>query len=287
MVGLPNAEICQFLQSYRGKPSEDESNYKEKIVQELQSFVSSVVRASICEPIADSSILYFRQSNNNYSAIGFQDLPHTLKTFFNKNVQLDAEHAEQLCFDTIFQNNNIWKKARKIRLTCSSVYLLYTFLKSHSDEEVWEDKILKFSDLDDKFKGNADTRHGLAMEPKSRKNYEDNLGVKISQLGFLVNSNIPFLGYSADGVVLGKNLIEIKSPQAGKEFSFEEAITKLKFINIDPGCCITLKTKHEFFMQIQLGMFLTGMKLCHFVIYFSKDDFNFIIPVDYDEELVT
>lgn len=160
-------------------------------------------------------------------------------------------------------------------------------MKNHSDEKIWEEKILKFSDIDDKFKGNDDTRHRLAMESKARENYEKNLNVKISQLGFIVNSKLPFLGYSSDGIVLNENLIEIKSPKAGKEFSFEEAVKKLKFINISSDGCITLEEKHKFFMQIQLGMFLTNMKMCHFMIYFSKDDFNLIIPVEYSEELVT
>lgn len=104
---MPNAEISQFLQSYRSEPSEDKENYKEKIVQELKSFVINVVQANISEPITDSSILYVRPDNNNCSAVRFQDLPEAVKTFYNKNVSLNVHDAEKLWFDTIFQNNNI------------------------------------------------------------------------------------------------------------------------------------------------------------------------------------
>ena len=80
-------------------------------------------------------------------------------------------------------------------------------------------------------------------------------------------------------------IIEIKSPKIGKTVTASAAIYKVNFLDCNQDR-VTLKKKHKFYCQVQLGMFVTGLQFCHFILHSSFDDICFIIEVSYDADIV-
>lgn len=46
----------------------------------------------------------------------------------------------------------------------------------------------------------------------------------------------------------------------------------------------TLKKKHQYYGQVQLGMAVLNLKQCDLVLYAPFDDTSFTICIEYDEE---
>ena len=91
------------------------------------------------------------------------------------------------------------------------------------------------------------------------------------KFGLIISTQNPWLGYSPDCVVFKEGkpdvLIEIKCPYAGKTKSVEEILINLKYIKLPER---TLKEKHEYFGQVQLGMALLNLK--------KKQILSFMLP---------
>ncbi|KAL4104380.1 hypothetical protein QTP88_019681 [Uroleucon formosanum] len=127
-------------------------------------------------------------------------------------------NVASVCFDSsIFKY--IWETQRKFRITGLRYYSLYTY--SENKNPNWQIKSNKYFSL------------------------------------YVSNKN-PWLGYSADGVVFefGKpiKLLEIKCPFLGKTAGIKEVLEKCKYISIVKGI-YTLKNRHPYYGQIQLGIF--------------------------------
>lgn len=56
------------------------------------------------------------------------------------------------------------------------------------------------------------------------------------------------------------------------------------FLEIRSDTGITLKKKHQYYAQVQLGMALLNLKWCDFIIYSSKSKTFLNIVVPFDEE---
>lgn len=73
---------------------------------------------------------------------------------------------------------------------------------------------------------------------------------------------------------------------SGKIKSGIEIIPTLKYLNKD----YTLKQKHSYYAQIQLGMALLNLDKCEFIVYFSKEQNYLQISVpfnpDFAKELI-
>lgn len=104
--------------------------------------------------------------------------------------------------------------------------------------------------------------------------------IKIHSLGLVIQPKVPWLGYSADGVnIADKCLIEVKCPASGKKQTCSEVIKHLSYIDKNT---FTLKRNHAYFSQIQLGMGLLRLNMCHFLIYCTFDDTNALLVIPFD-----
>ena len=91
-----------------------------------------------------------------------------------------------------------------------------------------------------------------------------------------MNHMAPWLEYSPDGILMNKCIVEIKSPKVGKTRTAADVAKELPSLtNINR--LMVLKEKHKFYCQIQLGMFLSNLKLCDFIIYCSFDSSIYIL----------
>lgn len=95
-------------------------------------------------------------------------------------------------------------------------------------------------------------RRGSELEPEARMAYEMATGLLAGESGLLLSDDGIF-GYSSDGLVGDKGLIEIKCPancqKIGTIWSSPESATD------------------EYIDQIQGGLWLTGREWCDFVMY--------------------
>ena len=97
-------------------------------------------------------------------------------------------------------------------------------------------------------------------EKKAKELYELKYN-KVTSLGLLIRPEIPWLGYSADGVVWPYYLIEIKYPIQGKNMAALAAVKTMKWFNLDcNGNIISFRDTHKYLNQIQLVMYLLNVK---------------------------
>ena len=117
------------------------------------------------------------------------------------------------------------------------------------------------------------------MEPKARQCYEDFYGEKVLEAGLVVCKEQPWLACSPDGLVIDPVtgdliLLEIKCPISCEDNRI--VVTYVEDGKLDP--------KHEYYMQVQLSMYLTKAKVCDFFI-FSMADFQ-RVTVHFDPDFL-
>lgn len=117
-------------------------------------------------------------------------------------------------------------------------------------------------------------KRGRILEDEVRKTVSAKLGKKIKKCGLMLSKNYPMIAGSPDGIC-EDSIIEIKCPMSAK--------TLKNYI-------VYGKPTPKFYVQMQLQMFLTGLKKG----YFCVADCNYtanksveIICVSYDEKYVS
>jgi hypothetical protein len=203
------------------------------------------------------------------------------REYYLENVQVSPEEARQICVATVEQNSLLWKKERKVRITASKCYSLHTYTANKSPD--WEKKV--DSVVNSRFRGTEDTKLGTASEPAARAAYTALTGNKVTQLGLVVNPHAPWLGCSPDGITCVNGepcLIEIKTLKAGKEKTSEEVTHSCKCIDVEGQ----LRKRNNYYGQVQLGMELLKINICHFVIYAPFDNSCTVIHVNRDKDFI-
>lgn len=267
MLGL-TASKCELLKVKLG--------YRSKAQEETNNELEMKVKRCFAEAILHKCI---HSSTNDELLNSITDIE---KQYYFKKVCINLDNAIQVCMKTQFQNNSLWQSERHIRITASNAYSLYTYWNNKTPD--WESKVNKH--LNSTFSGNADTKYGILMEDKAIQCYEYCTDFNVTKMGLLINPSIPWMGYSPDGIVKDKCIIEVKSSVIGKTVSALDAIDSIKCLEYDDEGNVVLKEKHKYFCQVQLGMFITGLLFCHFIVYSSFDDSVLIVEVPYNRELV-
>ncbi|XP_023217990.1 uncharacterized protein LOC111620309 [Centruroides sculpturatus] len=187
----------------------------------------------------------------------------------------------------IVQGDPIWNTERSFRISGSKCYSLYTFNSCNIED--WTKKIrsLYFNS----FAGNEATRYGLSHENVAREKYMKDTGTNVVEVGLVILPQLPWLAFSPDGIVFqhGKpsHLLEIKCPLLAVTSSFQDLITSKKknFLTGDNHNGYQLKKKNPYYGQIQLGLALLNMEMCHLYVY-SKHESALIIQVKKDNEFI-
>lgn len=174
-------------------------------------------------------------------------------------------------------------KKKKKRITGSICRELFTF--KESGMRTWEAKLERLY-CREHFKGNEATRYGTDNESLALEEYARTHNECVSKMGLVVIPAVPWLGYSPDGVCEQRGtsvLLEVKCPVEGQHSSIKDLVNakKLAFVVRD-GENYALRHAHKYYSQVQLGMLLLNMKVCHFIIY-SKVE-SLVVPVQRDTE---
>lgn len=120
-----------------------------------------------------------------------------IKNYYFSNISVNKKMAIDICNKTLNQIGVYWKKLRQCRITGSSAYSFFTYAKGKNND--WDSKIS--SVLFSKFTGNSATKYGLENENDALKVFEQNFDVSVITLGFIVNINYPWFGFSPDGFI--------------------------------------------------------------------------------------
>jgi hypothetical protein len=133
--------------------------------------------------------------------------------------------------------------------------------------------------------------------------------VKVFQVGLVVDQSRPWLAASPDGVIINtdgtpETLLEIKCPHLGKNavflnkyhcnifcfigrsMSVAEILEKKcpQYIKKQTNGDYILRKRHMYYAQVQMNLFILGLKTCSFMLYCSADKSFRIIKIGKDAE---
>lgn len=172
-----------------------------------------------------------------------------------------------------------------MRITASISYQLFTYARNRAAD--WDKKLQ--NTLLSTFKGNRYTYYGKTNEPIAMELFRKKIekGVLLKDLGLIINSSIPWMGFSPDGILCvdgEMSLLEIKCPDAGSKIDTDqdELLAKLSCLKKKADGKYGLKESHPYFGQMQTGMLLGNMKKAILIIYWKSKNDTVEINVDFD-----
>jgi len=125
------------------------------------------------------------------------------------------------------------------------------------------DRLLRFGQIDYSrnpdaaFGGNFYTKRGHLLEAKAIALYERIQQCSVRSVGFVTNSLYPQCGYSPDGL-LPEILIEVKCFNKSLHLKMWKATKPAEILALIP---------FKVLAQVHYGMFITGRKVAHLLIY--------------------
>ena len=109
---------------------------------------------------------------------------------------------------------------------------------------------------------------------------------RFEQCGFFINPLYPFFGASPDGMRYcachGCGCVEVKCPATKASLTIDESCQDPTFCLEKIGDEIKLKTTQQYYMQVQMQIFVTNADFCDFVVRTTKDMFVQRIEPDFD-----
>ena len=190
--------------------------------------------------------------------------------FLREKIIVSREEAIQLCQKTVSQSiSQIWREERKMRITAS---------RAHKIASAQTDATrIKYFHENKSLDGVEAVKYGILNEEPARIEFEQLAETKVFKCGLVVCLQFPFLAVSPDGLFLDIDgnlcLLEIKCP-----FSMKDSdMIDVPYVQDDQ-----LKRKHCYYTQVQLTMFVCGIKTTHFYLFAPKISRHII--VEYDEE---
>jgi len=96
----------------------------------------------------------------------------------------------------------------------------------------------------------------------------------LANVGMIVNPKLPWFSYSADGFVIvdGKLvLVEVKVLKIGRKFVGLEFLKRVPFLFLNENNEWEMRRNHEYYGQIQLGLFNFNLKKAKLLLYVHKN----------------
>lgn len=167
----------------------------------------------------------------------------------------------------------------------SKCYEFYTYSQNCHSDDAWDKKLSGI------FHSNFvsdDMIRGTELEPVALKIFADGQSGTLYRAGFIVNQYLPIFGYSPDGLLLqdgSLRLVEVKCPKP-RESEEEVIINCQRFLQRGKNGEVVLRQKCPYYGQVQLGMFITDTRKCHFLVHLKHEKRNIEIIIDYNSEFV-
>tara|TARA_R110000868_G_scaffold62328_4_gene188466 strand:+ start:14100 stop:14951 length:852 start_codon:yes stop_codon:yes gene_type:complete len=165
------------------------------------------------------------------------------------------------------QRSAEWFKARKGRITGSSVGAILGYSPFMTTDDVMRRMVREYHGEESEFKGNVATEWGIANEAGAIVEYEMETGHIVQPCGFFRVGD--WLGASPDGLVGEFGLVEVKCP-----FSMRKG----------EGVFKTALEQMHYFAQMQFQLHVTERRWCDFYQWSPKA--TYLEVVEYDKEFV-
>lgn len=205
-----------------------------------------------------------------------------VQQFYKQQVEADFEKCLYIAEVSSGQSKTEeWLAEKAVRVT-GSIYPMKTYV--HNKNPNWDNKYLELYHSSPK---SPDITHGNDYEDIARDAYVKETGARIAETGLLVRCEIPWLGFSPDGIELSDQrkplkLIEIKCPKVGKTMGGDQFVEMKAIQALDVNG--NMKVKHKYHGQIQLGLLLTGLEKCDFINYSSLKNNYLCTTVKFNEK---
>lgn len=191
-------------------------------------------------------------------------------------MQVNTTQAARLELETRQQSaSELWHSARKLRLTASSAKKVPSKASTNPDKFLAEH-------LYPSFRGNYATNYGKENEVVACNTLKEQ-GMSIIHRGLVVSVQEPWLSASPDGVIDSSVLLEIKCPVPNKLYStlLDRLTQNGSDVKLIDGVPQLQKTgARGYYMQVQLGMFCTGLRMAKLFIWSPNDTLSFSVPFD-------
>jgi len=174
------------------------------------------------------------------------------------------------------QNNKKWNHFRAGRITASRMHqVCHTSIAKPSQsliKRICYPASYQFS--------TAATNWGCQHEKEALEVYKNLMDkhhedLIISDCGFYISEDNPYIGASPDGLVsckcCGTGSIEVKCPFCKKHDFILDATDDKKFCLEQNGTSITLKSSHPYFYQVQTQTMVCKKQYCDFFLWTEKD----------------
>lgn len=189
------------------------------------------------------------------------------KESFLKKLHLSNKERTNLMKETVMQGESpVWMEERRKRLVTSFFGYICNKLPTTKC-----DKIIK-TILYNNLESNA-IKYG-------RRHVKDALceikkmNIQVEPCGLMVDSKLPFLAATADGLIGEDGILEIKCPASCNNLTPEEAILsrKVKFWNVDKktNSISDINKHHVYYFEIQGQLHISRRKYCLFVLWTPK-----------------
>lgn len=205
--------------------------------------------------------------------------------FYESKICVSPYESISICLETHDQSNPVWRRERRMRITASECYDLFTYYNNDDGSRDWIKKLSPI--LHPMEMRLPQLVYGKETESKALHSYRRrNIGKTVIRMGLVIPPQVPYLGCSPDAVALEeRTLIEIKCPVVGKYKPATEIAAELKWLENKNGE-FYLRKKHSYYGQIQLGMCLLKLEKAELVIYCEFNDDYLSICVPYDKDFI-
>ena len=154
------------------------------------------------------------------------------------------------------QRTQEWFEARKGRVTASMAGAILGLDPYRTADDVLRAMVREYHGAEPEFTGNIATRWGQTNEEVALMRYQNLTGNEVEKCGFY--SWMDWAGASPDGLIGDDGLIEIKCPFGIRN---KPAFAPFKSIS----------EQLHYYAQIQVQLYITCRKWCHFYQWIPKD----------------
>ncbi|XP_030840542.1 uncharacterized protein LOC105446123 [Strongylocentrotus purpuratus] len=200
------------------------------------------------------------------------------RKLFEGYVQLTETQAKSLAEKTVNQKSALWTSQRKLRITSSSAASVPK--RQETDPSKW----IK-NHLDPTFRGNAATIHGQQHEDIARKQFEEETGCHVDQVGLLVRPEDSWLGASLDGRIDEHSILEIKCPTMQrlskyKSLSglFASGTYDIRRRENGENYLRQTAAASGYYMQVQVAMYCAKATMCKFMVWTENEAVTVDVP---------
>lgn len=256
----PISRLSYILGTKPGEIAVELENNKKISVQAVRSTKKRSTRKNIKRAIADRD--YGPQADKPDATSAEIELRkaqhmHMLRDWQMKRVAIEEETKEQAA-------SGIWRYYRSKMITASHFGHICKMRKSTSCAS--RVKAITYPQ-----ELNVESvQHGRKYEDVARESIESALNINIKRCGLFIDSEIPFLGASPDGLIKDDGIVEIKCPFAARFLTPKDAIAanvsnlRSLYKNEDDE---EMKRNHIYYYQIQGQLHITQRQYCIFALW--------------------